>query len=79
MHRDQSGLHLALFAAALAIALFGWVELSLTTLGGTTKGRPEAHALAPGLSIAVMPTDKRAISPQPIRDLAYNEGDQLSR
>lgn len=52
MIQDRASLHLALFAAALAIALFAWVEISLRALDGNEM-RATGKTVAPGLSIAV--------------------------
>ena len=79
MHQDRSGLQLTLFAAALAIALFGWVELSLSSLDGQARSRPQARAVAPGLSIAVMQTDRDEANQDPVRNVAFNDGALIAR
>lgn len=68
---DRPSLHLALFAAVLAVALLTWVEISL---GGMERGdapRATAKTVAPGLSIAVHGATQGA-TPAPLRNVALN-------
>jgi len=67
MLNDRTSLHLALFAAALTIALFAWVEISLRAMESDGAPRATARTVAPGLSIAV-----HGAAPVSVRNLALN-------
>lgn len=73
MRNDQTAAHMTLFVAALAVALFVWVEVSLRALDGTAPPQAHAQQVAPGLSIAVMHTDVPSAA-APVRNVALNGG-----